>query len=192
MKSTMWRVLLACLVVLLPIAAGRAAPPTAAEIERERVRVAIAIARARTETAPAAPAASPDPYGVADYNTFLTKVERGIRGVLVVGIADKYVGSYLTHCRVPSGFGDLADGEYDCWMQDGKAVLQPRKEGPSQTATPFPQGAFTVGTIAPPAGLSAAPAPGAGSFAGTTRTAPTITYVPTAGLAGGTNCTSYG
>lgn len=66
-----------------------------------------------------------DPYGFKDYKDFYTHVERGGKGVLVVGIPDKYVGGYLRHCRVESGFGGLADGEYECWKEGGKPILKP-------------------------------------------------------------------
>lgn len=65
----------------------------------------------------------PDPYGYTDYNKFREAVNDGVRGKLVVGIEDKYVNTYTTHCRVPSGFEGLADGEYDCYEENGRAMM---------------------------------------------------------------------
>jgi hypothetical protein len=70
--------------------------------------------------------ANRDPYGVKDYTEFYKQVEIG-PGVLVVGIPDRFVGTYWVHCRVPSGFGGLADGEYLCKLEGGRHVIQPFK-----------------------------------------------------------------
>ena len=54
-----------------------------------------------------------DPWGRADFGEFfrLCETTRTV-GILVVGVEDRHVGGSLPHCRVPSGYGGLRDGEY--------------------------------------------------------------------------------
>lgn len=85
-----------------------------------------------------------DPYGFAGYADFYQHVARVGSGTLVVGIPDKYVGTYTAHCRVPSGFSGLADGNYDCRKQADGTQTVTRRDG--QKAAPFPT-AITPDTI---------------------------------------------
>lgn len=131
------------------------------------------------------PGASGDPYGYANYSDFLEQIKVGIRGVLVIGIADQWVATYKMHCRVESGFGGLANGEYDCWMQDGKAVMELRKAVAAKPR-PFRQAPTTPAIRAPTAGVLSTP------LAATTATAPTPAFAPLAARRGNISCTSYG
>lgn len=103
-----------------------------------------------------------DPYGFTDYAKFRTAIASGRHGELYVGIPGASVGTYTPHCRVPSGFGGLDDGKYDCFFQDGDARLTP--VAPRATAAqPLPAGAGCAG------GSCAAPAaaqPAFGVFGG--------------------------
>ncbi len=74
------------------------------------------------------PAAQPDPYGYPDYAEFHRLIVAGLRGILVVGVPDRHVGTYVYHCRVPTGFGGLSDGEYDARAVNGVATLERREE----------------------------------------------------------------
>jgi hypothetical protein len=81
-----------------------------------------------------------DPYGFPSYEKFLESVKLGIGGVLSIGITDRWVGKYQTHYRVESGFGGFPDGEYDCWLQNGKPVMRLHPtSAPVQTYQPAPQ-----------------------------------------------------
>lgn len=111
-----------------------------AEDEAARAAVAVQLAKLKLQTPdvkpqPAAPVG--DPYGYASYDDFYRAVASGIKGVLVVGIEDRYVQSYTAHCRVPSGAYGLADGEYDCFPLNGVPQLEPRGKAVSQKARPF-------------------------------------------------------
>ena len=87
-----------------------------------------------------------DPYKIVKYAEFHTWVKGGGRGVLVVGVKDRYVGTYETHCWVPSGFGGLRDGEYDCFYADGDNRMSSRKAVvPEVTSSvPFPPAGAAV------------------------------------------------
>lgn len=65
-----------------------------------------------------------DPYGVS-YEKLREHVLRGHRGILTVGGTDRHVGTYQTHAHVPSGFHGIADGEYECYLENGKAMMRP-------------------------------------------------------------------
>ena len=97
--------------------------------------------------------ANPDPYGITDYAYFHQLVVAGIRGVLVVGIEDRHVGTYAYHCRVPSGFGGLSDGEYDCFLFNGRPAMEKRGEVKPSVASPFRSG-FHAGHDCPVCGRS--------------------------------------
>jgi hypothetical protein len=105
-----------------------------------------------------------DPYGYASYDDFYRAVASGIKGVLVVGIEDRYVQSYTAHYRVPSGFGGFTDGEYDCYPENGVPQMQPRK-AVSPKASGKSGGPVT--TDAPNAATSPRPAVGTSPSSGT-------------------------
>ena len=86
-----------------------------------------------------------DPYGHGTYESFRKAVEAGGKGILIVGIADKYVGGSTVHCWVKTGWEGFADGEYDCFILNGKAVMEPRKEG-KPVAVPKAQESGTTPT----------------------------------------------
>lgn len=140
-------------VVLFLAAVADAAPPTEAEKERERVRVAIEIARARAPVIVPPKSDPGDPLRIDDYAAFVARIRTGQRGVLVVGIPDKWAQSYQLHCHVESGFGGLADGDWDAWLDSrtNTPVLQPRKAAktPEVVRPPIPFSDSTGITIAP-------------------------------------------
>jgi hypothetical protein len=77
-----------------------------------------------------------DPYLVESYADFYRQVEGGVKGILIVGVKDRYVQTYQIRCVVPSGFSGFADGEYDCYLENGQNTMKLR-EGVSQKASPF-------------------------------------------------------
>ena len=72
------------------------------------------------QSAPVPNSPSADPYGYTDYRAFHAAVKSSGYGVLSVGVPDRWVGTYMFHCRVPSGFEGLADGEWSYFMSDGR------------------------------------------------------------------------
>lgn len=129
-----------------------------------------------------------DPYKVADYGAFYQLVangREGFFGVLVVGPVD-HSPSYRPYCRVASGFGGLADGEWRCFPYKGGAAIEPLK-GAGQSPRPFPAGTTPAITVPFVAGHSTSfPASGL-------RMAPTGTNARWTILGGGIKkCTSYG
>ncbi len=96
---------------------------------------------AAVEPAPvfvAAPNAPGDPYGVADYGEFYRRIADGNPGRLAVGVPDPWVGTYHLHCRVPSGFRGLADGEYACAAVNGVPQMKPVTQSVPVAAKPVP------------------------------------------------------
>jgi hypothetical protein len=121
--------------LLLSLATG--APP-----DDELARAAVAVEVAKLSLRAPGPGIKQDPYRM-EYAAFHAWIRDGGRGVLVVGIPDRYVGSYETHCWVPSGFGGLRNGEWDCF---GKNEMTPRKSASAAPEVapvqrPFPAGA---------------------------------------------------
>lgn len=143
-----------------------------------------------------------DPYGFADYGEFLKAVTRAGRHkgrfVLVVGGKDRYVGTYQEHCRVPSGFRGLADGEYDAYLLNGVPVLELRPTPGVSAPPPFapPGGSITGGskdTSARTVGMCPSPGPAPGFNVGPVRfRIHTGTPVPAAAFPGGTDCPPAG
>lgn len=110
-----------------------------------------------------------DPYRL-DYADFYRMVGNGITGWLAVGVDDPWVDTYLTHCRVPAGFGGLPTGLYRCYSKDGRQVVEPWKEdGPK--ARPFlPGSPTTPRTTAPSAVAPSTSFPAPARSPGATRT----------------------
>lgn len=123
-----------------------------------------------------------DPYKM-EYREFYVWIGSGGRGVLVVGIPDRYVGGYENHCWVPSGFAGLKDGEYDCF---GKNEMTPRKSAAPAVAAPGPFLATTQDTTARRAAVRST------SFLVTTVTEPIRIGAPLVGPFGTTNCPPLG
>jgi hypothetical protein len=154
------------LIALLFVFSAPPTPDPEAERLRIAVEVAIAIAKAKKPALPKVDPAPGDPYGSSSYAEFQSKIARGMRGVLVIGIPDKWFQSYQLHYRVESGtFPGWPDGDYDCWLDSrtGELKMQPRKEVAPKSAVPF-----LPGTVVPRAGTSLRPEQGRGSFEATT------------------------
>jgi hypothetical protein len=167
------------MLTALMLATAIGAPP-----DDELGRAAVAVEVAKLALSKPTPAIKQDPYRM-EYPAFHAWIRSGGRGVLVVGITDRYVGSYETHCWVPSGFGGLRDGEYDCF---GKNEMTPRKGAAPEVAPtlrPFPVDT-TQAIVARPVGARSTPSPAG------IATAPTTTYAPLVILSGGTNCAPGG
>jgi hypothetical protein len=163
------------MLTALMLATAIGAPPD------ELARAAVAVEVAKLALSKPTPAIKQDPYRM-EYAAFHAWIRGGGRGVLVVGIPDRYVGGYETHCWVPSGFGGLRDGEYDCKVLNGNCVMTRREVAPN-LGTPF-----ATRTPAQPAGafISASPAG--------TETVRIDTAAPWMAPFGVTSpaCTSYG
>lgn len=109
-----------------------------------------------------------DPYGVPDYAAFRARITGNVRGVLVVGVPDRFVGGYQFHCRVASGFAGLADGEYDCWEENGRPVMQLRSAAPGVAAPqPFRGLAYNPTHTCPSCGRAQYIISGSGPVPGT-------------------------
>lgn len=154
-----------------------------------RAAVAVELAKLAIQPAPVVPVLpksdTTDPLRIDDYAAFVARIRTGQRGVLVVGIEDRWVNTYQIHCRVDSLDG-FAPGNYDCWLDSTTGIpkMQLRKE---TGAKPVP---FLPGTVVPRAGTSLRPEQERGSF-GAGTVAITYTLAPYAGSLGSTaNCTT--
>jgi len=172
-------------------------PPPVAD---DDVDVAVAVAWAWKIPQQTPPVVVTDPYGFLDYQDFYDRIKQGYRGVLVVGTPDNFVGTYVLHCRVATGFEGLANGEYDYWMDGGQMVRLPRQQEVSRPAVKKPDSSPAVSgvvTTAPYATDSnwkfpATDSPGVITTPAVTRT---VTTRPVYTLTGGiviSNCAPSG
>lgn len=152
-----------------------------------------------------------DPYRFDTYAEFRDMIVRTgewyyrhdeytpVLGALFVGVPDTAVGTYELHCRVPSGFGGLADGVYDCRYNPAdpaNPVMELRRPMPALEglATLFTRPGPAYPFAGPP-GVAPTPASGAAGLQPTARALTTTTSVPGAaifrlgrGLFSGNNC----
>lgn len=129
-----------------------------------------------------------DPYHITYDEMYDRIAKKQLRkGIVLVGVADRYVESYQVHTVVPSGFGGFADGEYECFLYNGVPAMQLR-EAVSPKASPFTMPATGVR----PAATSRLQVKEPGSSVGTMQTVPTPIRVLSTGPYGDINCTTYG
>lgn len=115
---------------------------------------------------PPPPPAVAGPTDAERYAEALRQVKRGQKVVLVVGAAGP-PAEYTWLFAVPAGFNGIADGVYDCFLQDGEAKFRRRLAPPApevRVVPPFRPAAVTERGAADrdvPAGrpLTAAPPP---------------------------------
>jgi len=162
------------------------APPD--ELELARAAAAAELAKLSLATPNVTVPNVADPYEFDNYPDFRTAVRASGKGVLVVGVPDRYTGTSTVHCRVESGFRGYADGEWDFWVE-GKDVwvrAKPKEVKPN-LASPFAVIPSIRDTPAQPVATSPRRDKGPGSSAGTPGTASTSTVAHGAAVLGGTS-----
>lgn len=86
------------------------------------VTASVSLAQCPSCPGPVCPAT--DPFNVT-YASLVGHVQTGARGILVVGLPDRWSGTAQLHATVPAGFAGLATGEYECYKgPDGRAWMR--------------------------------------------------------------------